>query len=279
MYNLSLQHLKVTMQNYSPEKVTVGMVTFNRWEYTKKTLEYYFRNTDPQVQLIIVDNASQDETLPKLKKLVENSKKLDFNIHLLENSVNIGVGAAINQAFSYSSREMLVKLDNDLIVSEDWLSALWTIFNHFGNKFGTCCLQIADINKELDVPHSFSKGRIETIGDILFEHTAIVNGATMTLRRSFWNKFPFLETRYYGHEDALMANKTAELGLVCGQLRSPNTFAIHLQGDHLYWGYDSWKADITFVQGRKKGALDYKKDVYCIPKKGKEINEIKRKKP
>jgi len=252
-------------------RITVGMVTFNRWKYSQTTLLSYFKNSSKETELIIVDNASTDETKEKLLPLVEKRKKKGWNIKFIANEKNVGIGRGINQAFEAGSGEIVVKLDNDLVVCPDWLYYLWTTVKHFGKDFGVCCLQIYGINKAPLIPQTMTKGKLQKLSNgVMFEHTLLVNGATMTLTRDFWSKHKFKDDRFYGHEDALMARTVSNAKKIHGQLRSDYTWAIHLQGDDLYRGYDLWKLN-TITLGR---GLDFKKDRYCIPVEGHRVIEV-----
>jgi len=260
------------MKNFKESsKITVGMVTFNRWKYSQTTLLSYFKNSAKETELIIVDNASTDETKEKLLPLIEKRKKKGWNIKFISNKENVGIGRGINQAFEAGSGEIVVKLDNDLIVCPNWLYYLWTTVKHYGKDFGVCCLQIYGINKKPLIPSKQTKGKIVKLPEgIKFEHTLCVNGATMTLTRDFWSKNKFSEDRFYGHEDALMVRTATSAKKVRGQLRSDHTWAIHLQGDDLYRGYDLWKLN-AITPGR---GLDFKKDRYCIPVEGRRVFEV-----
>lgn len=259
---------------YPAQSISVGLTTFNRWDYTQKTLEALVSCTPPETEIIIVDNGSTDESIPKLRAFVSALRHLGFQrVQLIENPINAGVGCAINQAFSMSSGSLLVKLDNDLLVPPNWLYYLWKVYDIFKDNFGVCCLEVRDSNGTPGVPTSFSKGVVKKISeDLLFEFTGVVNGATMTVRKSFWEQNPFYEGRFYGHEDALMVRRALQENLVCGQLRSPETGVIHLQEDNLYWGYDYWKAHVAITHG---ATPNYKHDTFCIPVKGKKIIEVK----
>jgi len=233
----------------------------------------FFKFTHPEVEFIIVDNGSTDGTVRKIKDFLskERKKEAKLNVRIIENETNIGIAKAVNTAFRQSSGELLVKLDNDIIVHDTWLEYLWCTYVHFKNKLGVCCLEVRNTEGKPEIPKVKTKGSISQIlGQILFERTPVVNGAAMALSRSFWEKNRFSEDRLYGHEDAILAKKAWSQGYVCGQLRSPNTWVIHLQGDGSFRKYDLWKSSVAKI-GRD---LFYKKNVSCIPFEHNRILEI-----
>lgn len=259
------------MADYPPEKVTVALTTFNRWKFTKRTLENLYLHTDPKVEIIIMDNGSTDGSVEKIKKFIAN-QKVKLNIKLVDNKKNLGIGRAVNVAFEKGSGDLLIKLDNDILVQPDWVCYLWKIYKHFGDKFATCCLEVRDAGEKPLLPKTKTKGKLEkTPENIIFEHTPAVNGAAMALSRKFWSQNKFFEDRIYGHEDARLAVWAFRKGFVCGQLRSPNTWVIHLQNKQMYRQYDLWK--LNTLHGKP---YDFKKDSYCIPQEKGKIIEVER---
>ena len=259
------------MANYSPEKITVALTTFNRWLFTEQCLASLYRFTDPKVEIIVMDNGSTDGSIDKILKFVAEQKQ-KLNLTFVDNKENLGIARAVNLAFERGSGDLLIKLDNDIVLRQGWVFYLWQVYKYFGKKFATCCLEIRSLEDKPLIPRSETKGRVEKIGNILFEHTPVVNGAVMAVSRDYWSKNKFPDDRIYGHEDARLAVRAYHSGFVCGQLRSHNTGAIHLQREDLYRQYDLWKLNI--LHGKP---YNFKQDVYCIPQEQGAIIEVKKK--
>ena len=102
--------------------VNIGIVTFNRLEYTKKCIESVLKYTDYPHVITVVDNFSQDGTRDFLNDL--KSKGLIKNLVLLNE--NIGVAKASNIAWlSASEAGYYLKLDNDVIIQKSpWLTPM-----------------------------------------------------------------------------------------------------------------------------------------------------------
>lgn len=105
-----------------PQKdlTSIVILTFNQLEYTKKCVESIRRFTPENHEIIFVDNASKDGTREWLKKLVSE----DSNYRLIENKENLGFAKGCNQGISESKGEFILLLNNDVIVTEGWLSGL-----------------------------------------------------------------------------------------------------------------------------------------------------------
>lgn len=103
--------------NQSPT-VSICIVSFNALEYLEKCLlSLRKRPRSIQYQIIVVDNASQDES----KNLV---RKEFSEVLLIENQDNLGFSKATNQAMLAASGEYLLWLNSDTIVSPEAIEGL-----------------------------------------------------------------------------------------------------------------------------------------------------------
>ena len=102
----------------------IMMVTYNRLELTKRTLEDLLKTTDFPFNLIIVDNGSEDDTVKYLKEFcAENCGKGFFKGYIIkENEKNLGIAIGRNQCLARSKEEWLVTFDNDVLVPNGWLT-------------------------------------------------------------------------------------------------------------------------------------------------------------
>ncbi len=100
--------------------VSIVIVTWNNLEYTKLCLESIQKYTKYPYRFVFVDNGSKDGTISYLKK-VENST-------LIKNDKNLGYAPGVNQGVSRVETEYFCLLNNDIIVSNNWLTDLVQIF-------------------------------------------------------------------------------------------------------------------------------------------------------
>jgi rhamnosyltransferase len=80
--------------------------------------------------MIVVDNASAEETLLKLRELACSP-----SVELLENSENLGIARALNQAAELAIRsgaQWILTFDQDTVVRDDLLQALIDVFTSSG---------------------------------------------------------------------------------------------------------------------------------------------------
>ena len=104
---------------------TVGiiLVNYNGYEDTKECIESIKKNTYHNYKIIIVDNASPDES----GKLLDNEYSGDKDIIVILNRENAGFSEGNNIGLKYASEEKLdyvLMLNNDTIVDSDFLYKL-----------------------------------------------------------------------------------------------------------------------------------------------------------
>jgi GT2 family glycosyltransferase len=97
-------------------EVSIIVVTFNKVEHTYDCLEGLLAHADAAYDLIVVDNASTDQTVQLLSRL--------RNVTVLRNDANLGFGRACNQAAARARGEHLLFLNNDAVLAPRCLSAL-----------------------------------------------------------------------------------------------------------------------------------------------------------
>jgi GT2 family glycosyltransferase/glycosyltransferase involved in cell wall biosynthesis len=102
--------------------VNIGMVTFNRLEFTKQAIDAVARFTNFPYALTVVDNCSQDGTQDYLKEL----KRRGVIKTLVLLTENVGVARASNVAWQQEPDACYyLKLDNDIVVQKpDWLNRM-----------------------------------------------------------------------------------------------------------------------------------------------------------
>lgn len=96
--------------------VSIVLPVCNQLEHTKNCLQSIKRHTRGDYQLIVVDNGSRAETGEYLSHQTQ--------ARVVRNSENLGFARAVNQGLSMASGDWVVVLNNDCIVSEQWIERL-----------------------------------------------------------------------------------------------------------------------------------------------------------
>ncbi len=105
----------------SHPKASIIIPVFNKWLYTYNCLRSIAQNTEGvPYEVIVVDNASQDETRTWLDRIER--------VRVIRNSKNDGFVTGCNRGSQAARGEYLVFLNNDVVVKPGWLSELIRTF-------------------------------------------------------------------------------------------------------------------------------------------------------
>ncbi|MFC2067693.1 glycosyltransferase [Chloroflexota bacterium] len=100
------------------KKPTLSIIVsvYNKWRYTTNCIKSICENTEGDYEIIIVDDASNDETANGLSGI--------NNLRLIRNEQNAGYIESCNQGAKESRGQYILFLNNDTMVTENWLPPL-----------------------------------------------------------------------------------------------------------------------------------------------------------
>jgi glycosyltransferase involved in cell wall biosynthesis len=103
------------------EPVNITMVTYNRADFTRQSIDSIVKTAGYPYRLTVVDNASHDGTVRRLGEL-HSEGVVD---HLILNRRNRGVAFAANQGWAAGGKSHYMKIDNDIVFAKPaWLARL-----------------------------------------------------------------------------------------------------------------------------------------------------------
>lgn len=110
-------------------KLLICLITYNRLEYTKRTLRALYKTAELPYYLVVVDNASTDGTRDYLDKH-KRREKVDM---IILNGDNYYPGKATNIGWSeglkaFPEATHLMRLDNDFHLEPGWQAAVESYF-------------------------------------------------------------------------------------------------------------------------------------------------------
>ncbi|HEU4402566.1 MAG TPA: glycosyltransferase, partial [Candidatus Polarisedimenticolia bacterium] len=107
-----------TLPDTSRVRVSIVMLTFNRLDVTREALASLRASTRQPHELILVDNGSSDGTAAWLDGQARDG------VRVVRNPVNRGVAAGWNQGLRLATGDCLMVLNNDVLLSGDWLERM-----------------------------------------------------------------------------------------------------------------------------------------------------------
>ncbi|MFH1782725.1 MAG: glycosyltransferase family 2 protein [Candidatus Omnitrophota bacterium] len=99
-------------------KCDIVIPVWNKKQLTKRCVDHILSNTIFPYTVLLIDNASKDDTRKYLEKTASDNPD---RIKLIVNKENLGNTTAGVQGMTYGDAEYVCILDNDTIVCKDWL--------------------------------------------------------------------------------------------------------------------------------------------------------------
>lgn len=100
------------MNNYP--KVSVVIIHWNKVEYLQKFLPSVVASQYPNLEIVLADNHSSDESV---RFIEENYPQ----IKIVQNGYNYGYAGGYNQALKHVDADYYILLNNDIEVTENWI--------------------------------------------------------------------------------------------------------------------------------------------------------------
>jgi len=94
------------------EKISVVIPTYNRAKYLPESIGSVFNQKHRPLELVIVDDASTDETTSILSEIMK-TKPTDIEMKIITHEQNLGCGAALNHGFMLASGDYITYLGSD----------------------------------------------------------------------------------------------------------------------------------------------------------------------
>ncbi len=214
--------------------VSIIIPVYDKWDFTRACLTSIVQSSaasDVKYEVILADDGSTDETVL--------ASRIFPGLHVVKTPKNIGFLRNCNNAVSCARGRYVLLLNNDTIVLPGWLENLFQTMESDDS--------IAIVGSKLLYPD----GRIQEAGAALFnDGTAInvgrgfgrftevfnirrevdyVSGASILIRKSFWDSVGGFDTRYKNAycEDSDLAMTARSVGMMV--IYEPSSEVIHFE--------------------------------------------------
>lgn len=178
-----------------PPKVSVCVPTYNRAAYLAQSLESILRQTFTDFELIVVDNASTDETPAAVAGFA------DARLRYYRNATNIGQISNINRAMALASGEYIsICHDDDLYAPDILRREVQVMSDHPGVVLVHTAVWLLSDSGAVRGVHRVSpsdylvKGREAFLRYLAFSHDIVFS--TVMVRRLYYERIGNFNPRY-----------------------------------------------------------------------------------
>lgn len=184
-------------------KISIIVPVYNVAPYIIKCLDSIYNQTYPNIEVIIVDDCSSDDSM-KLINSYLTLNKLE-KTHIIHHNKNKGISAARNTGINNATGEYLYFIDSDDYISRDCIESFVNLaikYNFPDSIFGTASLYPENWNKLEEISVN-KKGIPEYTNNILYIRRIIQESFLRSLSTSHnipiyvWNKL--IKTSYIKH--------------------------------------------------------------------------------
>lgn len=190
--------------------VSVVMPAYNAQEYIEEAIDSVLKQTYSELELIIVDDGSTDNTLNIIKRIN------DHRVRVFENKKNMGIAYSTNRAIDNSQGEYIALMDDDDIslpgrlekevdfleknVDIDIVGGSAEIIDKYGNSMS------------LSYNPRYNPKYIKAM--LLFRYLNFLNGTAMIRKRLFTINNLRYRDGYYGMQDYQFYIEASKVGKI-----------------------------------------------------------------
>lgn len=200
--------------------VSVVVLNYNGQEYITNCVDSILNNTYPHFEVIVVDNASVDDSL----RISQAHFGSNPRVKIIASPTNLGFSGGNNIGFEHSKGQYIVFVNNDTTVPPDWLTPLVEamennptigvaqsmIYSIDGKKIQTAGWLYSNglIKKQMLFEGKSSDTTFEPIFEVSF-----VCGASMIIRRDILERMGAFDPKMpFFYDDTLLSFKTLLAG-------------------------------------------------------------------
>lgn len=146
--------------------VTIIVPCYNHEQYVEKCIDSIFRQTYPNIEVIVVDDVSSDSSVAIIKQLQQK-----YNFKFIEHKENIGLSRTLNEViFNYAHGKYIKSIASDDYLPEDCISVLTSEIEKYHDKYSLVYGTAQDycINAEGQIQMLSIRGSKSSYEDILF---------------------------------------------------------------------------------------------------------------
>ncbi len=180
----------------NPTRYSITFACYNSVNYTKLCIESMLNSGTPLDRLVVVDNGSTDETRVYLQTLNLGGR--------IFNNQNLGCGVAWNQGVLALQTEWSIIMNNDVIVSSQWIEKLISAAETKGLRVISPALIEGSLDYNFDALAKDASTQMKDVYRIGAKHAVCI-----AVHNSVWLDIGFFQPtpKLLGYEDTIFFNE------------------------------------------------------------------------
>jgi len=242
--------------------ISIIVLNYNAGELLLNCINSLKKSTYQNIEILVVDNISSDDSHTKCKKQFPDIK-------LIQNRKNLGYCGGNNVGIKEAKGEFIVILNPDTIVEENWLDEMFNAFNEFGDGLyqpKIISLNESDIIQSTgNMIHVFGFGFARDKGKKIIEKKEEIekigyaSGTCLFTTKKVLEKVGLLdEFLFLYHDDLDLGWRAAQIGI--NSYYVPESKIFHAESYSLKWSAKKF----YWLERNRKYCLKthYSKDTY-----------------
>jgi len=242
--------------------ISIIVLNYNAGELLLNCINSLMKSTYQNIEILVVDNISSDDSHTKCKKQFPDIK-------LIQNRKNLGYCGGNNVGIKEAKGEFIVILNPDTIVEENWLDEMFNAFNEFGDGLyqpKIISLNESDIIQSTgNMIHAFGFGFARDKGKKIIEKKEEIekigyaSGTCLFTTKKVLEKVGLLdEFLFLYHDDLDLGWRAAQIGI--NSYYVPESKIFHAESYSLKWSAKKF----YWLERNRKYCLKthYSKDTY-----------------
>jgi GT2 family glycosyltransferase len=189
----------------NPLKYAISFACYNQIDYTRQCIDSMIKNDIDLSRLVVVDNGSKDETREYLKTLPLGE--------LILNKSNLGCGVAWNQGALSLQAEWTIIMNNDVLVSKNWLENLINAAEKNNLKIISPALIEGQLDYDFEAFVDQTSTRMLNAMRLGGRHAVC-----LAIHNSVWQEIGYFQPfpKLLGYEDTIFFHAADKAGIPCG---------------------------------------------------------------
>ncbi|MEJ7136634.1 glycosyltransferase family 2 protein [Vibrio paracholerae] len=188
------------MSSYSAPKVSVIMPVYNTELYVERAMISLMEQTLDDVQFIIIDDGSKDNSLNIIKQVINRYPERQRQVTLISRE-NRGVAASRAQGMELATGDYVIHLDSDDWAELNWLEAMYTKAIEENADVVVCNYHAVYIDKSTYIKQSIGVDGVDCVKKLFTGNISNSNWNKLVLRTIFIKNGIYFHSGYDLGED------------------------------------------------------------------------------